>query len=84
MNTWKEGINALTKEFKFETFKKAIDFINKVADIAESQNHHPEIINIYNRVILKLSTHDAGDVVTQKDRELAEAIDQLTKTDNTV
>ncbi len=77
MNTWKEENNSLVKEFKFSDFKAAIVFINQVAEIAEHLNHHPEITNIYNKVILRLSNHDAGDIVTDKDRELATEIDRL-------
>lgn len=70
-----EKINhALVKEFKFKNFIEAWSFMTEVAFLAEKKNHHPEWTNIYNMVIIKLSTHDAGNTVTQKDEELAELI----------
>ena len=74
---WKEKENKLEKDFVFNDFNSAIDFINKVAVISEKQDHHPEIYNIYNRVSIKLSTHDMGDIVTEKDHNLASEIDKL-------
>ncbi len=74
---WREEHNTLVKEFTFDTFKEAIDFINHVALIAEQMNHHPDIHNIYNKVTLTLSTHDAGDTITDKDTALAAAIDEI-------
>jgi 4a-hydroxytetrahydrobiopterin dehydratase len=74
---WKEENNKLTQTFVFANFIEAWAFMSRVALVAEKQNHHPEWTNIYNRVIINLSTHDAGDVVTEKDRKLALAIDQL-------
>jgi 4a-hydroxytetrahydrobiopterin dehydratase len=74
---WQEKDNSLVKEFSFPTFTAAIEFINQVAIIAERLNHHPQIINMYNKVTLTLSTHDAGDIVTDKDRTLATAIDTV-------
>ena len=74
---WKEEDNKLVKEFEFKDFKQAFGFLAQVAIVAEKQNHHPEIFNVYNKVVLSLSTHDAGDVVTEKDHKLAEAIDKL-------
>ena len=52
-------------------------FLNRVADVAEELGHHPEIFNVYDRVRLTLTTHDAGNVVTEKDHRLAAAIDAL-------
>ena len=52
-------------------------FLNRVADVAEELGHHPEIFNVYGRVRLTLTTHDAGNVVTEKDHRLAAAIDAL-------
>jgi 4a-hydroxytetrahydrobiopterin dehydratase len=74
---WKEENNTLVKEFKFADFKKAFAFMTKVAELAELHQHHPDWSNVYNRVIIKLSTHDAGNKVTEKDIKLAEAIDEL-------
>lgn len=75
--SWKEENNTLTKTFEFKDFTEAFGFMTRVAIIAEKMNHHPDWHNVYNTVTFHLSTHDAGDVVTDKDRKLAEAIDQL-------
>ncbi len=74
---WIESDNKLIKEFKFNDFKDALLFINKVADISEKYNHHPEIYNVYNRVKLSLCTHDKGSIITDKDYNLAKKIDEL-------
>ncbi|POY39056.1 pterin-4-alpha-carbinolamine dehydratase [Solitalea longa] len=74
---WAEVDNKLTRTFQFATFVEAWGFMSKVALLAERMNHHPEWTNVYSTVDIKLSTHDAGDIVTDKDRELALAIDQL-------
>ena len=74
---WKEENNILTKTFKFKDFKDAFGFMTKVALVAEKMDHHPLWTNVYNKVEVWLSTHDAGDVVTDKDRKLSEKIDKL-------
>jgi 4a-hydroxytetrahydrobiopterin dehydratase len=74
---WIEKNNRHKKDFKFDDFSEAFAFMTRVALIAEKMNHHPYWINVYNTVSIELSTHDAGDVVTDKDRELAKAIDLL-------
>ena len=74
---WKEKNNKLEKGFTFNNFKDALEFINKVGDLSERLNHHPEIYNIYNKVTLKLSTHDMGDIVTDKDYQLSSEIDKI-------
>ncbi|MBL7871985.1 MAG: 4a-hydroxytetrahydrobiopterin dehydratase [Cyclobacteriaceae bacterium] len=74
---WKEENNRLKKTFKFKNFTEAFGFMTKVALVAEKADHHPLWTNVYNTVSFELSTHDAGDVVTDKDRDLAKAIDQL-------
>lgn len=74
---WKEENNSLKKNFTFKNFSEAFAFMTRVAMIAAKMNHHPEWKNVYNTVDISLSTHDAGDVVTEKDRKLAEAIDKL-------
>ena len=74
---WKEEDNKLKKEFEFKDFKEAFGFMAKVALAAEKMDHHPNWSNVYNKVNIELSTHDAGDVVTDKDRTLAKAIDEL-------
>ena len=72
---WITKDNKLVREFKFKDFTHAFSFLTKVAFAAEKQNHHPEIYNVYNKVIISLQTHDAGNVVTEKDHKLAETID---------
>lgn len=75
--TWKEENNRLTKTFKFRDFTEAFGFMTRVALVAEKMNHHPTWTNTWNTVSIELSTHDAGDVVTERDRKLADAIDKL-------
>jgi 4a-hydroxytetrahydrobiopterin dehydratase len=67
---WSEVDDKLEREFKFDDFLQAIAFVNKVAELAQSENHHPDIEIHYNRVILRWWTHTAGGV-TDRDRELA-------------
>jgi 4a-hydroxytetrahydrobiopterin dehydratase len=74
---WKEENNKLSRTFEFKNFIEAFAFMTKVALVAEKMNHHPEWTNVYNRVEINLSTHDAGNVVTEKDRKLAGKIDEL-------
>jgi len=76
---WKEEKNRLTKTFKFADFVEAFSFMTRVALIAEKMNHHPTWTNTWNTVTFELSTHDAGDIVTDLDRKLAEAIDKVAK-----
>lgn len=74
---WKEQNNKLSREFVFANFTEAFAFMTRVAFLAEKLEHHPEWSNVWNKVNISLSTHDAGNVVTEKDRELARAIDEL-------
>ncbi len=74
---WKEENNELVKKFEFEDFVKAFGFMTKVAILAEKANHHPWWSNVYNNVEIRLTTHDAGNTITDKDRDLANAIDKL-------
>ncbi|UTW61195.1 4a-hydroxytetrahydrobiopterin dehydratase [bacterium SCSIO 12741] len=74
---WKEENNALCREFEFSNFSEAWAFMTQVALLAEKMDHHPNWSNVYNRVNIQLQTHSAGNKVTQKDRELAKAIDAL-------
>jgi 4a-hydroxytetrahydrobiopterin dehydratase len=74
---WKEENNRLKKSFQFKNFVEAFAFMTKVAFVAEKMNHHPFWTNVYNTVSFELSTHDAGDIVTEKDHRLAKAIDEL-------
>ncbi len=74
---WTEAENKLKKSFVFADFSEAFAFMTRVAMIAEKMNHHPTWTNTWNRVDIELSTHDAGNRVTDKDRKMAAAIDQL-------
>jgi 4a-hydroxytetrahydrobiopterin dehydratase len=74
---WEEKDNKLYKKFEFADFSEAFGFMTRVALAAETMNHHPEWKNVWNRVEFWLSTHDAGDTVTEKDRKLAKKIDEL-------
>ena len=76
-NGWKRAGDALAKEFRFATFREAIVFVNRVAGLADQVNHHPDIDIRYNRVKVLLSTHDA-EGITERDLELAQAIDHST------
>jgi 4a-hydroxytetrahydrobiopterin dehydratase len=78
MSEWREENNSLTKDYEFDSFISAFSFITRVAIVAEKMNHHPEIVNTYNHVTLRLSTHDAGNTITAKDHELASRIDAVT------
>jgi 4a-hydroxytetrahydrobiopterin dehydratase len=74
---WQDADNRLKKTFKFHDFNEAFGFMTRVALLAEKMNHHPTWTNTWNTVSFELSTHDAGDKVTDKDRKLADAIDKL-------
>jgi len=77
---WKQLENALVAELEFKNFVDAFAFMTDVAVLAEEHNHHPEWSNVYNRVTIRLTTHDADNQVTDKDRKLAEAIEGLPST----
>ena len=74
---WSEENNTLHKQFKFKNFSEAFAFMTRVALEAEKMDHHPLWTNVYNTLDIWLSTHDAGDVITDKDRKLAQKIDAL-------
>src|SRR5438552_7449833 len=74
---WKEKNNKLYRKFQFKDFSEAFAFMTRVALEAEKMDHHPLWTNVYNSVEIWLSTHSAGDVVTNKDKQLAEKIDDL-------
>jgi 4a-hydroxytetrahydrobiopterin dehydratase len=76
LKAWDFENNAIVKHFKFDTFSQALGFIVQVGLVAEKCNHHPELFNVYNKVTIRLSTHDAN-AVTQKDIDLAKAIDGM-------
>jgi 4a-hydroxytetrahydrobiopterin dehydratase len=74
---WEEKNNQLYRKFVFKNFIEAFAFMTKAAILAEKANHHPTWTNTWNTVEVWLSTHDAGNVVTDKDLALAKAIDAL-------
>ncbi len=74
---WEETNKKLYKKFQFKNFSEAFAFMTRVALAAEKMDHHPEWKNVWNTVEVWLSTHDAGDIVTEKDRKLADKIDSL-------
>ena len=74
---WKKENDQLVKNFEFIDFKEAFAFLNKVAEESEEMDHHPTIINTYNRVELRLCTHSAGNKVTDKDLILSKKIDRI-------
>lgn len=74
---WEEKNNQLYKKFQFRDFSEAFAFMTRVAIEAEKMNHHPLWSNVYNTVEIWLSTHDAENVVTQKDTQLANRIDEI-------
>ena len=74
---FQEKNNQLQASFEFKNFIEAFAFMTEVAFHAEKQNHHPDWSNVYNTVEIRLSTHDAGDVVTDKDRDLAATIEEI-------
>ena len=77
LSDWEFTNDQLKKAYLFTNFREAMGFIIRISYEAEQQNHHPEIYNCYNRVELSLNTHDAGNIVTQKDFNLAHAIDSV-------
>jgi len=74
--TWTENDGALERELVFGGFREAIAFVNRVADLAESEDHHPDLSISYRRVTVRWTTHSAGGV-TERDRELAARTDEL-------
>ncbi len=76
LSSWECIENAIEKKFRFKNFLEAMVFINKVAVLAEDMNHHPDWNNVYNKVTIRLFTHDLGGI-TYKDIELARAIDAI-------
>lgn len=74
---WQEENNTLYKKFQFTNFSEAFAFMTRVAIEAEKMDHHPRWTNVWNTVEIWLNTHDAGDIVTEKDRKLSKKIDAL-------
>lgn len=77
LNGWSRDGDALQREFRFGSFREAVSFIVRIAFAAEAADHHPEIRNVYGTVRIRLCTHDAGDRITQRDVDLAAAIDAI-------
>lgn len=75
---WKKGKKAIHKSYAFKDFNQAFGFMTRVALLAEQMNHHPEWFNVYNRIDVVLTTHDAGGV-TEKDVKLATFMDKCAK-----
>jgi len=76
LKEWHFNENAIEKDFKFKNFTQALGFIVQVGVLAERMNHHPELFNVYNKVKIRLNTHDSGGV-TSKDFDLAGQIEGL-------
>jgi 4a-hydroxytetrahydrobiopterin dehydratase len=74
---WTEKDNQLYRKFEFKNFIEAFSFMTSVALEAEKMNHHPLWTNVYNKVEIWLNTHDAGNIVTERDRKLAAKIDAI-------
>ena len=74
---WVNQNNALHKTFTFDDFESAMNFMQIAAKTISEYNHHPEWTNIYNKVIVKLTTHDAGNTVTEKDEKIAILLDEI-------
>ncbi len=76
---WKEENNQLVNTFTFGDFSEAFGFMTRVAMLVDRLDHHPEWSNVYNKVEIKLCTHDEGNKITEKDRHLAAEIDKIVK-----
>jgi 4a-hydroxytetrahydrobiopterin dehydratase len=77
MTTWKEENQVLLKTFTFASFEEAMQFMQNATPFISESDHHPTWSNTYNRVEVRLTTHDAGNMITDKDRKLAEHLDKL-------
>ena len=84
MQNWEDQNNKLTKTFEFSSFEEAIEFMVRASKLISQMDHHPEWTNVYNRVMVSLCTHDAGNVITQKDHDLAAALDAVFQLGNSV
>ena len=76
LDGWSLDQDAIKREWIFKDYSEAMDFINMVAVIAENQNHHPQLFNVYNHVSLRFNTHDAKGI-TEKDIDIARDFDNL-------
>jgi 4a-hydroxytetrahydrobiopterin dehydratase len=77
MSTWKEENNSLIKTFEFSSFEEAMQFMQNATPFISETDHHPTWSNTYNRIEVKLTTHDVGNKITEKDRKLATYLDKL-------
>jgi len=84
MQNWEAQNNKLTKTFEFQSFEEAIEFMVRASKVISQMDHHPEWTNVYNRVMVSLCTYDAGNVITQKDHDLAAALDAVFQLGNSV
>lgn len=80
LDNWSLEGNTICKTFQHENFKQALEFTNKIGELAEEQQHHPDITIRYNQVSLTLTTHSSNEL-TEKDFSLAEQIDKIGQTD---
>ena len=76
---WGFADDTISKTYRFGSFTEAIGFITEMAFACERTNHHPELTNVYNSVTIRLNTHDVGGKVTEKDIDLAEEIEKISK-----
>jgi len=76
---WTFAEDKLSREYRFESFTEAMGFIAEMAFACEKAKHHPELFNVYSRVEIGLTTHDAGNKVTEKDVELAAEIEKIAR-----
>jgi len=74
---WTFAEDKLSREYRFASFTEAMGFITEMAFACEKANHHPELFNVYSRVEIGLTTHDAGNKVTQKDVDLAAELEKI-------
>lgn len=77
LDGWRHEDDKLKKEYEFDNFRDAMTFITRISFEAEDQVHHPEIFNVYNTVNIALTSHDAGNKVTEKDLKLAKTIEEI-------
>ena len=77
LHGWEFKDSALVKTFEFESFREALSYMVRAGFEAEAMNHHPEWTNVYNRLVVRLNTHDAGGKVTSKDVELAKRLQKI-------
>jgi 4a-hydroxytetrahydrobiopterin dehydratase len=74
--SWRLENEMIVRDWSFKDFNEAMKFINQIASLAEKHDHHPELFNVYNKVTVRFSTHDA-DGLTQRDFNIAKEIDNL-------